>query len=73
MIRPFTGADLLRMRRGLRMSQVAFGEKVGISDSTLHRWEAEPNLDLPKTARLAISAWVFGLPPFQGGNMKDLE
>lgn len=63
----FTGADLRKMRMNFKMSQKEFGEAIGIHSNTIINWEQKPHLEIQKTVRLAISAALFGLPPYFTG------
>lgn len=58
-----TGADLERYRKSHDLSQVAIGEKLGVSGPTVNRWEKEEQ-DIPGPAQLLLGMLIHGKQPF---------
>lgn len=48
------------LRKRLGAKQVDLARAFGVKPLTILRWEKAPNL--PKLVRLALTAWVHGLP-----------
>lgn len=59
----YTGEDLtkLRVRHGLTKRELAF--ELGVHENSIRSYEAAREGELPKVFRMALSAWLVGLPP----------
>lgn len=55
------GSEFRARRRERGLSQVEMGKVFGVRRTTIIRWEAATE-DLPRVVRLALAAWVYGLP-----------
>ena len=60
-----TGADLRAMRKRLRRHQTEMAEDFGVTPLTWLRWEKSAG-EIPLIVRLALSAWLQGLGPWNG-------
>ena len=60
------GTDLRKWRKSKKLTQIEAAEKIGVSRSTLQKWEADPESETPKWAAMAVSAAHRRLAPYKG-------
>lgn len=63
---PFTGADLEALAKRQGVSINALAEQIGVHRNTLNRYIAS-DAEVPLSVRLALAAWLYGLPPIMRG------